>query len=73
MCLEHEMGGRSNGTLQHPMGGAGWMLECCQQQPAHPKTPSLWKPRVDGVRVCVSLCVMCFYVALLLFVQASTL
>lgn len=36
--------GWSNEMLQHPVGGAGWMLECCQQHSVHPKT--LWRPKL---------------------------
>lgn len=60
--------GRGNEMLQHPMGGAGWMLECCQRRPVHPKTPSLWRPELTSgwsvqdmflcwrMFVCVSVC-----------------
>lgn len=37
MSLGLQMG-RSNGMLQHPVGGAGVMLERCQRRPVHPKT-----------------------------------
>ena len=56
--------GRSNGMLQHPVGGAGVMLERCQQRPVHPKkhtiTLEAWTSRrmecVGNVSVLEDVC-----------------